>query len=207
MTLLEILVKELPGKGGWPVGANYIAQDSDLSIYGFEERPELEDGHEWLDGTGGGFLLKVGTLSESSDKSTSIITREQYEAALDESKKVAWNGEGLPPVGINCKAFFATDDNPVWYSFVTKFIGNDYVVAMVGMEEICYGKEYISSPAVKFRPIRSEEERKREDSTKEMNKEWRLVAGMEDEKGKLLSIYDVIYDAIAAGKIPHVKIV
>ncbi|WP_053074689.1 hypothetical protein [Pluralibacter gergoviae] len=197
MTLLEILVKELPWKGGWPVGVNYIAQDSDWSIYGFEERPELEDGHEWLDGTSGGWLLKVGILAESSDKSTSVITRKQYEAALDDSKKMAWNGEGLPPVGCECE----WEDKTGWFPVKIKYL-SEWVIVFSGLtmdgEEVDIAKNLYADD-VKFRPIRSEEERKRDES----------LAGLKKSLGHASDLFDVmrIYSAIAAGKIPHVKIV
>lgn len=197
MTLLEILVKELPGKGGWPVGANYIAQDSDCSIYGFEERPELEDGHEWMDGTDGGFLLKVGTLAESSDKSTSIITRKQYEAALAESNNVAWNGDGLPPVGCDCQ--YSLSGGSTWWNCKIEYIvGTQGVVMSCDVFEGVQYVSYSGYPSLVFRPIRSEEERKRDEAIKKLA---RVMAEPDTHNAK------IVYHAIAAGDIPHIKIV
>lgn len=183
MTLLEILVKELPTLGGWPAGPDRAIQTEDAYI----RFPDIGSHYD--------FYAEI----TATDQKTAVITREQYEVALAESKKVAWNGQGLPPVGCGCEVKRVAD----WLTVTINFISSHHTVfTTLGGTEVCY-----QTQSLQFRPIRSEEERKREESTKEMNKEWRMVAGMEDEKGKLLSIYDVIYDAIAAGKIPHVKIV
>ena len=190
MTLLEILVKELPGKGGWPKGANYLAQDSDWSIYGFEKEPTLEYGHEWLDGTDGGFRLNVGLLPEASDKSTSIINREQYKAALAERKKVAWDGEGLPPVGCECEIKRVAD----WMQVTIQYVSCSFTVfKTLGGTEDCY-----QTHSLQFRPLRSEEERKRDKAIKQLA---RVMAEPDTHNAS------IVYQAIAAGKIPHVKIV
>ncbi|KOQ93309.1 hypothetical protein [Pluralibacter gergoviae] len=210
MTLLEILVKELPGKGGWPVGANYIAQDSDCSIYGFEEKPDLEDGHEWLDGTGGGWLLKVGILAESSDKSTSVITREQYEAALAESKKVAWSGEGLPPVGSRVEVK-AEDEDWGWTQIDVVYVHNGEIIGIIRHES-----EYLNDRLEKFsagyngavfRPIRSEEERKRDEAVEALLGAYFNAPPYDEPNEADRSGMSEVYSSIAAGKIPHIKIV
>lgn len=83
MKLIDILVEELPSHGGWPDGANYIAQDSESSTWTFTGKPEMDKDGEWMDeGSKTGYLKRVGYLSESSDNQTAIITRHQYEAAL-----------------------------------------------------------------------------------------------------------------------------
>ncbi|WP_339026144.1 hypothetical protein [Leclercia pneumoniae] len=39
-----------------------------------------------------------------------------------------------------------------------------------------------------------------------MHKWWREIAGQEREDGSLIDIYSGIYDAIAAGKVPGIRI-
>lgn len=46
MTLLELLVKELPKHGGWPDSVFYVTQDSDGQVNGYrEEPPYINGGH------------------------------------------------------------------------------------------------------------------------------------------------------------------
>lgn len=85
MKLIDILVEELPRRGGWPKRANCITQDGDLRVEPAFCHPSIakcdEDGFWFLDlSRTGGF--EVDTLA--SDYTTAIITREQYEAALKE---------------------------------------------------------------------------------------------------------------------------
>lgn len=91
MTLLELLRQELPKRGGWPEGVNYIVQEDGGSVWGFVHEPEKDEDDEWME------ILRTGThkllaqLPEASDHATAIVTREQYEAT-------GWDGTGLPPV-------------------------------------------------------------------------------------------------------------
>lgn len=106
----------------------------------------------------------------------------------------AWKGEGLPPVGCECELFDCENWNPV----VIKFVGNKYVVT----ERTDLGYEVVYCLAERperFRPIRTEEERKRAQSEESIFKAW-----YECPEGGDVST--CIYDAIAAGKIPHVKL-
>lgn len=83
MKLIDILVEELPKRGGWPKDANCITQDADLIVEPATCNPSdanyRGEGFWFLDSSRiGGF--EVDTLA--SDYTTAIITREQYEAAL-----------------------------------------------------------------------------------------------------------------------------
>lgn len=84
-TLLQILVQELPKRGGWPETASTATQDSDGEIC-FSSGGKHEycitswKGGKW---TGDGFMAE-----HAIDYEISIITREQYEAALAASKEL-----------------------------------------------------------------------------------------------------------------------
>lgn len=185
MTLLEILVRELPKRGGWPAQFKVAHTDGGRLKIVFESSAFMPWGAPW---------------SENMDVEPGIVTREQYEVALAAAETV-WNGEGLPPVGLNCEICFENDTWPEWYSFVATFIGSYHVVALVGMEELTYRKGEILCSNVKFRPIRSEADRKRDESVQAMSSAPKPC-------GHAISgICAEIYDAIAAGKIPHLKIV
>lgn len=89
MKLIDILVQELPKRGGWPDGANCITQDPDYIIEPAGCEPQVAQFREvqwYLDASRtGGFKVKY----LASDYTTAIITREQYESALT-AKNDGW---------------------------------------------------------------------------------------------------------------------
>ena len=186
MKLIDILVQELPKLGGWPIGADRIYQNA--------------KGH--LVGVQGCIISPVdmglAILAEDLHKS---VAREQYEAAFASSKQ-EWDGEGLPPVGVNAEVLFADDTEPKWYSFLAKYIGENHVVALVGLEEVSYKISELCTKDVKFAPVRSEEDRKRDESVIAIYDEYLQCATVE----KMKYVFYALYDAIAAGKIPHIRI-
>lgn len=116
-----------------------------------------------------------------------------------------WDGTGLPPVGTLCQI---TAHNNRW-GFLGGASYKGVVVAYSGDDfwfKDANGTHTVSrTDKVDFHPIRTEAERKREESTEAMNIAWRARAG-EEHDGKLKSIYEIIYDAIAAGKIPGIRL-
>ena len=127
-------------------------------------------------------------------------SEEDLNECIGQAPVAEWNGEGLtPPVGCVCERSW---DGDKWLQCEILFVGRDLIVVRLdspGVEEV------YDINSVTFRPIRTEAERKRDIATQSMNSVWREVAGKE-VNGKLLSIYEVIYDAIAVGKIPGVKL-
>jgi len=94
MKLIDILVKELPVRGGWPDGMEYVVQDSDGKVKFGKNIEKLQ--HPSINGVwfrnepnGNPSLL----LTCCEDWLTAIVTREQYEAATTE-----------PPATFNCRA-------------------------------------------------------------------------------------------------------
>ncbi|MGK8932036.1 hypothetical protein ACRS85_03935 [Pluralibacter gergoviae] len=203
MTLLEILVKELPGKGGWPDGAILAVQDVDSQLC-FSSTTDVHlssDGDDWFGGEWSGKWSNEFIDILAEDRKVAIITREQYEAALAESKKAAWSGEGLPPVGCECE----WRDRTGWLPVTIKYL-SEWVIVFSGLtpdgEEVDIAKNLYADD-VTFRPIRSEEERKRDEITEAI--ELCIMFAYADNSDKTTE--DHLYDAIAAGEIPHVKIV
>lgn len=82
MKLIELLVKELPNRGGWPEGvANYKYYAG--SAIAFDE----------YDREVHGFRLDI----KISEKTASKVTREQYESALEASEGwIEWGGGECP---------------------------------------------------------------------------------------------------------------
>ena len=103
-----------------------------------------------------------------------------------------WNGEGLPPVGCVCERSWAGDE---WQRCKILFASNQLVV--VKLKESGRDDAY-NIGDVTFRPIRptlSEAERKRDEAVKTiMLTGWCQTAAEE------------IYDLIAAGKVPGMKL-
>lgn len=104
MKLIDILVEELPKRGGWPKGAKCITQDGDWKVEPASCHPSVAkcdgDGFWFLDSSRiGGF--EVDAIA--SDHTTAIITREQYEAALAAKNEgwIEWGGGKFPPVSTN----------------------------------------------------------------------------------------------------------
>lgn len=123
------------------------------------------------------------------------------------AKQVAiWNGEGLPPVGCECELvnFFGNDfpDFVGEPDEVVKIIGNGFTNGCpVAFYEADGGRGGVLAYAVEqcFRPIRAEADRKRDKAKNAIAELCRSSASNGHSA-------DMIYDAIAAGKIPHIKL-
>lgn len=104
-----------------------------------------------------------------------------------------WNGEGvLPPVGCVCERSWADDE---WQSCKILFASNQIVVVKLkesGMEDAYNIGDVTFRP---IRPIRSEVERKREEAVKTI-----MLMGW------CQAFAEEIYDLVAAGKVPGMKL-
>lgn len=100
-----------------------------------------------------------------------------------------WSGAGLPPVGVECEVKRALD----WMKCKILFISDHHVV-LTSEEEICW-----QTQACQFRPIRSSEDVARDEAKG-------IIAELCRSSASNGHSADLIYDAIAAGKIPGVKL-
>ncbi|MFL6615950.1 MAG: hypothetical protein ACJ8LD_19825 [Pantoea agglomerans] len=180
MTMIELLVQELPKHGGWPSWAleacnqnmgRVMFYNSDGGIDG--DSPEI-------------------FIGSSDDQSiTEEVTRHQYETALAASERVGWNGFGVPPVGQKCKRSAFGDD---WAECEVLYVGPEVIVVSVEGREKAY-----KTGSVKFHPLLTEAERKRDEAKDAIAELCRSSASNGHSA-------DLIYDAIAAGKIPHITL-
>ncbi|WP_447874765.1 hypothetical protein [Serratia fonticola] len=205
-TLLEILVDELPGLGGWHEGACNIAQDKSGIAWFYRERPRFVR-TVWA-----GDSDKDVELPLATDHATAIITREQYEQALAEKNKPvipvmpqAWSGEGLPPVGTVCEhcpgGTTQTEWEVVKVLAINERPGGVFTDFWLQRES---GSSYIVGNPYRFRPIRTPEQieaERRELVTKQMFDVW-----SRDGNSTASASFYSVYDAIRAGKIEGVKI-
>lgn len=181
MKLIDLLAQELPKLGGWPSGAKWIEQACNGCL--FSDNTKVSKGY-CFDGKG---------FEKVDDWQIGNVTCEQYEAALSASKKPEWNGEGLPPVGVECEMSLGDDE---W---------SRCVIIAKGEEQIIYQAEGCREFSghrnnYRFRPVRSEADRKRDDTILAM------ASAPKPCGHPIASICAEIYDAIAAGKIPGIRI-
>ena len=185
MKLIDILVKELPKLGGWPIGADSIYQNA--------------KGH--LVGVQGCIVspvdMEFGVVAEDVHRS---VTREQYEAALTASKS-EWDGEGLPPVGCECE--YKDTRTGEWMPVDIKY-SSSQIVVFSGRIRFRESAVEISKDVVidnpQFRPIRSEADKKKEEAIKAIDDAQSQVFDQDS------TFSEYLYDTIAAGKIPHIRI-
>lgn len=166
MKLIDILVQELPKRGGWPVGANEAVQDDDGTIKFFDSNDlEFNKQGKWCGSPRGDFYCtksdKITVFPVTSLNGTTIVTRQQYEAAL---KQPVWDGTGLPPVGVECE--YALTGRTWFKCKVEMYVGSQGVVMSCDVFE---GIQYVHNedyPNLTFRQIRS----KRDEAIERMRK-------------------------------------
>lgn len=191
MKLIDLLVQELPKRGGWPEGAVECQRFVDEATIDFyDENGNWDDDCSLTYGAIASKLIRKQTFPCESEQ----VTRKQYESSLAASQKSAWNGEGFPPVG--CEVEYISNGTS-WGK--VKVIGLDGEKIVIRPSGEIY---YAITPSNKdvFIPFRTEEEKKRD-----------IVAGAIKELFKCSndpSVDDatLIFNAIAAGKIPGVKL-
>lgn len=212
MKLIEILVK---AKVKFPDGANEAVQDGSGTVKFFDSFNLGFDGYSFWRGTARASFYCIPDnyiigLSLASDYQTSIVTREEYEAAVAASKEmlvnkpVAWDGQGLPPVGAECE--YKDYSTSEWHAVTITYCSNQVVVFSSNHktfkgEPVEISKDLvIDSP--EFRPVRTEAERKRSDIC---DKIYGAMTNAE-RKDNRSDMAEAVYDAIAAGKIHGVKV-
>ncbi|HAU5492087.1 TPA: hypothetical protein JD192_01385 [Cronobacter sakazakii] len=175
MKLIDLLVQELPKRGGWPEGFQVICSHGNGHIYAHSHSGKVSGRH----------LNIYGCQGQS-------VTLEQYEAALAAAQPPVWGGEGLPPAGCECEFF----DCEKWFK-VTMMYGGSQLVVLYDHDNQIERSFSTSRIDGKFRPIRSEADRKRDEA----------IAALKKLKPQLVGeLAGYLYDEIAAGKIPHIRI-
>ena len=201
MKLIDLLVQELPKRGGWPEVALSITQDNDGSLCVWDTNAPRYDGLSWKHHTGNSlmyFWCGEGAMPLSSDHKESIVTYWQYKAALSASQKPAWAGEGLPPVGCECECYV---DEGIIHCVV---VGYDFDGKAVVMRNVPARKYFsIQANSGRIKPLHTEAERKRDAAVEAIN--YWLPECIPDTPNEFYHAKK-IYDAIAAGKIPGVKL-
>lgn len=208
MKLIDLLVQELPKRGGWPESKCpvYAVQDRDgevkfafcnailtFNLITFGQWGS-DSPSSWFDNGRKHTECRNFKSDElCSDYESRKVKAEDYHRALAASQQPVWGGEGLPPVGCECELFDCENWNPV----IIKFMGDKY--AVTERTDLGYEVVYcLADRPERFRPIRSEADRKREEAADEIAS---LIG-----RGTFSQDAESIYDAIAAGKIPGVRL-
>ncbi|HID7507809.1 TPA: hypothetical protein ACXHW4_001632 [Enterobacter hormaechei] len=180
MKLIDILVEELPKRGGWPEGSTRCMQTDGLYV----TFPDIGDHCDFV--------------AKCMAEGVRIATREQYEIALADSKP-KWDGVGLPPVGSNVEARFEGG----WVEVTVAY--NDCPESQsdesVWNEALVFNR-ITTRPfwADEFRPIRSKADKKRDEIILQMSHSLRANGAVTEEQLCRL------YSDIASGYIPHIHI-
>lgn len=195
MKLIDLLLQELPKRGGWPEGADCCCVsgvDSGGVTIQFRFIPRNNQFLFCPDAD----HLDIPYQGDATEFITcEVITKEMYQSALAALQKPAWNGEGLPPVGCECEAKYRESDSAEWFLFCCVGVDCGVAFGWAGKEAVTLGKG-----SYEFRPLHTEAERKREAAVEAMQRE------SDEGDNWIYSEYEIIYDAIAAGKIPGVKL-
>ncbi|MDI7502012.1 hypothetical protein [Cronobacter dublinensis] len=198
MKLIDLLVQELPKRGGWVHGVKHAWCDPDGEVR-FRDGgckpdfyPEAEVDDE----------CRIPSYRHEDDPHY-IVTSEQYEAAIAAAQQPVWDGEGFPPVGCECERSWCGDK---WLRCTVLFVSDETIVVKLPTRENAYRRN-----DVKFRPLRSEADKKRAEGVIALSRVDPSVApfeyGAKHSDGSLIGpFWYELYDAIAAGKIPHIRI-
>lgn len=109
-------------------------------------------------------------------------------------ESVEWDGEGLPPVGCECEARYRSERSE-WALFRCVATEQSVAFGWNGDEPVI-----LIDDLYEFRPIRSEADKKRDEAIKAM------ASAPKPCGHPIVGVCSEIYDAIAAGKIPHIRI-
>ena len=210
MKLIDLLVQELPKRGGWPNGANYAVQDADGTVkfaktltylhYLAGEWRSNENGFDWIYGDrpfDGNFV----TRWTADDNHQAVISMARYECEisnneLQEQPTNEWNGDGLPPVGCKCEYQYKVHGSE-WCQLECVAVDGKAVFGWSNNTPVA-----LQSSTHNFRPLRTEEQRKRDAAVKAIK--GLLMFDYGDDP--MVNDATFIYDSIAAGKIPGVKL-
>jgi len=195
MKVLDVFVTELPKFGGWPQGADVAVNGlmrGEVDFYKVNECIKSINLGKIIDycGNYGAFII-------SKDDYESALTA-LTETAPQQVESLVWDGKGLPTMGVRCewmdantKNWFAVDVvyASEWLTVIREANDNDDLVE-VAIEN--YGDEKRKN----FRPIRAETDRRREAAVKAIMDVVHAGNGISSN----------LYETIAAGKIPGVKL-
>lgn len=204
MKLIELLVQELPKRGGWPdknMTHMFTSHEGNVCYEGSFPRGSFY--HNRKESDVPDLFLESRLIS---GRKVEVVTREQYESALAAAQQPVWSGVGLPPVGCECEVKVGGDNyNLCRIVYSDSNAGVAFVYLGGDDEKYCGTIDCVTAGAAYgyFRPIRSEADKKRDAVIHEIAEA--MVAPQPKGNGILAQAISV-YNKIASGKIPGVKL-
>jgi len=201
MKLIDLLVKELPKHGGWPEGAvecERFLNEATIDFYDESGNWPVDCGEKY-----GPIAVKCLKPREAGDGyRKENVKKEEYEAALAASKPSEWDGEGVPEKGDLC-IYRDKDEGPIETVVIASCDdGGDVVI----WHKPTRGRDYSVDSLCFFEAAVNEEG----------NKRIRVAQAMCDLLGNGITVDEKegygkfwldAYDAIAAGKIPGIRLI
>lgn len=133
-------------------------------------------------------------INKALENETNIDKK--YQSALAALQKVEWDGVGLPPIGCACECQYKVHGSD-WVHFECIAVDGKALFGWSNNKPVA-----LQSNTHNFRPLRTEAERKRDNIC---DKIYGAMTTAE-RKDNRSDMAEAIYDAIAAGKIPGVKL-
>lgn len=198
--------------GGCPVDEASLVQvkyrnEKPFHIKGINPAGKLAWSHEGVSGDIVAYRLckqeplNSGLIGPFSSIEECIAYADKERGGEAAAQQPVWNGEGLPPVGCECEISFAGESyRKCTVLFTSK---RTVLVAHETSNDDEDNEEAFAPEDVQFRPIRSESDKKREEAITRLQVE----SQSEHWQAPISASQAInIYDAIAAGKIPHIQI-
>lgn len=176
-------------KGDWkdfydaPDEAMLLVVDSYKRLYFVDIFPEA-GGKYW------GYLSSIGKWGGG-------VKPEDFTVIAAREKIAEWDGNYPIPAGTEVEVHFEGDDSRVWTRFRVEYMAGEIVVLH---DYRIDNVDAYKQKTLSFRPIRSEADKKRDDAVEAM------VSHKDNPVPPGENYYHAIYDAIAAGKIPGIRI-
>lgn len=222
MKLIDILVSELPKRGGWPEPIDLMFTGQSGQVFfqradggdAYYLDPGIYQHNDMVKGL-------VGTDRSGTGFGPEVVTKAQYyykmrtlgKSPIFETKK-QWDGTGLPPVGTECEIYqhpeFGVRPGTAETGTKVKVVSHEtttgkisVAVAFWDVDGYGYSDVFIAEC---LRPLGSaaaeEENHKRQDACDMIFGAMRNA----ERSGNMSDMADEVYDAIAAGKIPGIKL-
>ncbi len=146
-----------------------------------KENPASPDGWSWAWSTPSPDAINKVVLWCFHNDFPGYITREHWLAAQSKIDTPVWDGNGLPSVGTECEYAWGDDD---WEIGHIEYLSEQTVV----ITHTDGAEDSFTTGDVKFRPIKSEAEQRRDDAIAELNT-------IGSKAGSFSELLAAIYDA------------
>lgn len=130
-----------------------------------------------------------------------IATAQDFITAQDDVDS-SWNGEGIPPAGVECEAREVAYSHGQWRVLTVLYSSDDYLLAI---DPVSGPKPRIySTDSFLFRKIMTDEERRQLRKTKAVEEIAYVMTGNRENWGNYLTLAELIYESLESGKIPGI---